>query len=98
MAPSNEASAPKKLWFVFPWKFEKQDPKHLAYQPASTLESGLDGDVECKRARLQSFPEVGLESWSIPNPNNLLEDDIFDDGVVCLPVLEEKTRNVFIEF
>ena len=53
--------------------------------------------MECERARLQALPEVGLESGSIPNPNDLLEDDIFDDGVVCLPVLEEETRNVFIE-
>lgn len=89
MAPSNQALAFKK--FVSPWKFEKEDVKHLAYQPASTLEPGLDGDAECERARLQALPEVGPESRSIPNPSDVLEDDFVDDGVLCLPALEEET-------
>ena len=50
-----------------------------------------------RACKTTSPPRVGLESGSIPNPNDLLDDDIFDDGVVFLPILEEETRNVFIE-
>lgn len=92
MAPSNQTLFAKKLWFVSPWKLEKQDPKHLAYQPATTLQPGLDGDVEYERARLQGLPKNGLDSRSISNPNDVHENDLVNDGVLCLPALEDETR------
>lgn len=97
MAPSNQASAPNKLWFVSPWKLEKQDPSHLAYQPPRTPQPGLDGDGECERARLESCPDFELERRVHSNLDEVLEDDIEGDDLATLPTLEEETRQVFVE-
>ena len=97
MAPSNYASAPKKLWFLTPWKVEKEDPMHLVYQPAATPQLGVDGDAECECARLESNDDGVLGSGSASNLNDVLEDEILDNSDTCLQALEEETRNVFVE-
>jgi len=82
---------------------EMQDPKNLTYQPPATLQLGIDGDEECERQRLQGTPDPSHQPIpshqpvNISNPNKVLEDNIGDDDDTCLPELEEKTRNVFIE-
>ena len=75
MAPSNQASPAKKLWFYNPWKLENEDPKHFADQPPSTPQVGLDGNAECKCERLQNLLDSGLQPRSTSNPNNVLEDE-----------------------
>jgi len=37
MVPSSQASAANKLWFVSPWKLEKEESSQLAYQPPQIL-------------------------------------------------------------
>ena len=97
MAPSNYASAVKKLWFLTPWKVEKEGPTHLAYQPVATPQPGVDGDAECERVRLESNDDGVLGSGSASNLNDVLEDEILDNSDICLQALEEETRNVFVE-
>jgi hypothetical protein len=97
MAPSNQASAANKLWFVSPWKLEKQDPSHFAYQPPRSLQFGLDGDAECEQARLESCPDFELETEVHSNPNEVLKYDIDGGDLVTLPALEEETRQMFVE-
>ena len=92
MAPSNQASTTNKLWFVSPWKLEKQDPFCLAYHLPRTPQHGLDGDSECEQARLESCPNFELETGVHSNPNKVLEDDIDGDDLATLPTLEEETR------
>jgi len=57
----------------------------------------IDGDAECERQRLQGTSDPGHHPVSIPNPNEVLEDDIGDDDDTCLPELEEEPRRVFVE-
>lgn len=97
MAPSNQASAANRLWFVSPWKLEKHDPSHLAYQPPRTLQLGLDGDVECEQARLESCPDFELETGVHSNPNEVFEYDIDGDDLATLTALEEEIRQMFVE-
>ena len=95
MAPSNSAPATKKVWFKSPWKLEKEDPTHLVYQPAATLQPG---DAECEPARLERSQDTGIHSGSSSNPDDLLEDDLASNNETQLQVLQDDTRNVFVEF
>ena len=58
---------------------------------------GLDGDGECKRQRLESSPESGLGTGSIPNPDDVLEDELLDDDDTPLFAVEEETYSVFVQ-
>ena len=95
--PSNQASTANKLWFVSSWKLEKHDSSYLAYQPSCTPQLGLDGDVECERARLESCPDFKLETWVYSNLNEVLEDDIDMDNLTTLHISEEEISHVFVE-
>jgi len=61
MVPSNQTTPTNKLWFMFPWKLEVKDTKHLAYQPPTIPQSGLDGDTKCEWARMQSSYNVEVK-------------------------------------
>jgi len=63
----------------------------LAYQLTSTPQPRLDRDTECEHARLQSNDDTGLQIGSVPNPNNVLENELEDDNDTPLPTLEEET-------
>jgi len=54
-------------------------------------------DGECERQRLKSIPRSGLGTGSIPNPNEVLEDELLDDDDTPLEELEDETRSVFVQ-
>ena len=76
---------------------EKHDHSYLAYQSPRTPQLQLDGDVECERARLESYLDFELEIRIYSNPNEVLEDDINIDDLATLHTLEEEIRHMFVE-